>query len=406
MKLKGKNIVLCITGGIAAYKAIYLASFLKKQGANVYPVLTKNALKFVTSLTLRTLTNNKVTTDMFEESDFIPHISLADLADIVIVAPATANIIAKAATGIADDMVSSLLLSTLAVKIIVPAMNTNMYNNTITQINIQILKDNGYKVMKPDIGKLACGTEGEGRFPEIESIHGFILKSLIDDKSKFYNNKVLITLGGTIEDIDPVRYITNKSSGKMGFSFAEEFIERGALIKIIAGNTSDLAMHNFKRKYPDTEILNVRSAKDMFERVSDCIDSDIYLMSAAVADYTVEFSENKIKKDEDSFELKLTKTIDIIKSIDKNKKSIYIGFAAETEDLLKNARQKVVEKKVDFLIANNVRGEKSAIGGDKAEVILLNKWNEEEFKVEYSNKKIIASKILDKILSIIESYKK
>ena len=406
MKLKNKNIVLCITGGIAAYKAVYLASYLIKQGAEVYAVLTENATRFITPLTLKSITGNKVTIEMFDESDFIPHISLADLADIVIVAPATANLIAKAATGMADDMVSTLLLSTTAPKVIVPAMNTNMYYNPMTQVNLQILNDNGYFVMKPDEGILACGTEGIGRFPEVENIYGFILKNVLNSDSSFKDKKVLITTGGTIEDIDPVRYISNRSSGRMGLSFAEDFITRGAKVTIITANVSDLLMDSFKTKFRDIEIVNVRSADNMKEEViKRSKDFDVYLMAAAVSDYSVNYSQHKIKKSHDDMTLELVKTTDILHTLPKRDNAIYIGFAAESDDLVENAKSKLLDKGVDFLIANEVVGEKGAIGNKKAEVYLLNKWNDDVQKFSYSDKASIANSVNNKIESILKEQK-
>ena len=402
MKLKNKNIILCITGSIAAYKAVFLASFLKKEGANVYAVLTKNALQFITPLTLKTITGNKVTIDMFDESDYIAHISLSKLADIVLVAPATANIMAKAATGIADDMVSTLLISAKAKKIIVPSMNINMYLNPMTQNNICILKKHGFEIMEPDKGKLACGAEGVGRFPEIEKIYDFLLHN-IDEKEQFFKNKkILITTGGTIEDIDPVRFISNRSSGKMGLAFAEEFICRGGNVTIIAGNVSDLAMNNFKNKYSNVKIVFVRSAIEMKEAVlSLSNDFDIYLMAAAVADYTMEYNKQKIKKQGDSLALNLKKTDDILEFLPKRDNALYIGFAAETVNILKNARDKLNKKGLDLLIANQVNGDKSAIGGDRAEAYLLNKWDKKEYKFNYNEKQQIASSVVDKIIELI-----
>ncbi len=404
MKLKDKNIILCITGGIAAYKAVSLASFLKKKGANVHTVLTKNATKFITPLTLKSITKNKVTIDMFDESDFIPHISLAELADVIVVAPATANIIAKAATGIADDMVSTLILSTLAPRIFVPSMNTNMYNNSITQINIQILKDNGFLIIEPDEGFLACGTEGAGRFPEIDRIYAFILKSLFKKKTIFTDKKILLTIGGTIEDIDPVRYISNRSSGRMGFAIAEELLLRGGQVEIILGKVSDLLLNRFINKFKDVKIENVRSSKEMKEKVMSSKNYDFYIMAAAVSDYTTIYKEQKIKKGQDALTLNLKKADDILLSMVKNENSIYIGFAAETENLIKNAREKLNSKSLDFIIANNVKGDKSAIGNKKAEVYLLNKWEEKDYKFDYNNKEIIAEQVLNKIEEILKKH--
>lgn len=405
MRLNDKNIILCITGSIAAYKAVYLASFFKKNGSNVYAVLTKNAAKFITPLTLKTITNNKVITKMFDENDFIPHISLAELADIIVVAPATANIIAKAATGIADDIVSSLLLSSTSPKIIVPAMNVNMYNNSITQINIQILKDNGYHVMQPDEGYQACGVKGIGRFPEIDKIYSFILRSIYNKKSIFNNKKILITIGGTIEDIDPVRYISNRSSGRMGLAFAEELIYRGGKVDIIAGKVSDLLLNKFKSKFTDVKIEYIRSAKDLKNKIMSLDNYDIYIMAAAVADFTTIYNSNKIKKNSGILSLPLEKTDDILLTLQRDQNSIYIGFAAETDNLLENAWDKLNKKSLDFIIANIVGGNKSAIGSKKAEAYLLNRWEEKEYKFNFDNKEVISSNILDKIEKILKNFK-
>ena len=403
VQLSKKNIVLCVTGGIACYKSVILASLLKKEGANVFVVMTKNATKFVNPVTFKNITKNKVTTKMFANDDFVPHISLADLADLVIIAPATANIIAKASYGIADDMVSTLLVSSKAPKFIIPAMNTNMYLNPITQENIQRLKKFDFKVLEPDTGMLACGVEGVGRFPEIEKIYGFILKNLGDRNSVFYNKKILITLGGTVEDIDPVRCITNRSSGKMGFSFAEEFIIKGANVKIICGNVSSLELHNFQKKFCDTEIQFVRSAKDMKEAVTQNIDNfDLLFMASAVADYSPEYSESKIKKENDDLVLKLRKTEDILKSIPKKENKIYVGFAAESDNLIENAKNKLIKKQLDFVIANEIVGEQAAIGNDKASVFILNKWNVDIKKIDYSQKSVIAKSVCNELEELIK----
>ncbi|OHD05399.1 MAG: hypothetical protein A2086_13645 [Spirochaetes bacterium GWD1_27_9] len=403
VQLSKKNIVLCVTGGIACYKSVMLASLLKKEGANVFVVMTKNATKFVNPVTFKNITKNKVTTKMFANDDFVPHISLADLADLVIIAPATANIIAKASYGIADDMVSTLLVSSKAPKFIIPAMNTNMYLNPITQENIQRLKKFDFKVLEPDTGMLACGVEGVGRFPEIEKIYGFILKNLGDRNSVFYNKKILITLGGTVEDIDPVRCITNRSSGKMGFSFAEEFIIKGANVKIICGNVSSLELHNFQKKFCDTEIQFVRSAKDMKEAVTQNIDNfDLLFMASAVADYSPEYSESKIKKENDDLVLKLRKTEDILKSIPKKENKIYVGFAAESDNLIENAKNKLIKKQLDFVIANEIVGEQAAIGNDKASVFILNKWNVDIKKIDYSQKSVIAKSVCNELEELIK----
>jgi phosphopantothenoylcysteine decarboxylase / phosphopantothenate---cysteine ligase len=398
MKLKDKNIMLCVTGGIAAYKSVMLASFLKKQGANVHAVLTRNAARFVTPLTFKNITRNKVATRMFDDSDFVPHISLANLADLTIIAPATANIIAKIANGIADDLVSTLVLSMTTPIIIVPAMNTNMYLNPMTRENIKKLKDNGFFVMEPDVGLMACGTSGEGRFPEIERIYGFIMQNLPEKGSVFFNRKVVIATGGTAEDIDPVRCITNRSSGMMGFSFAEEFIKRGAKLTVVLGNVSELLFHNFSKRYPDIRTVRVRSAESMKNEILKLQgELDVLFMPAAVADYTPEYSGEKIKKGGDTLDLKLKKTADILSTISKKPDALYIGFTAESGDLERNARGKLEKKNLTFVVGNNITGDRSAMGGDKAQVILLNKWNTDIDEFEYAEKTVIAGDVLDRI---------
>ena len=399
--LKDKNIVLCVTGGISAYKSVYLASKLKKLGANVITVMTKNAVKFVSPLTFKSITGHKVTVEMFDESDFIPHIKLSDLADLVVVAPATANIIAKAACGIADDMISSLLLSVRSPILIVPAMNTNMYQNKIFQDNLSKIVEFGFHTMEPATGVLACGTSGIGRFPEIDAVVGKIEKILYTKSVLFSGKKVAITLGGTIEDIDPVRYICNRSSGKMGLAFAEEFALRGAEVSIIAGNADELALNKFRLKFPDIEVTRIRTAKELKENLLKKEDfCDIIFMCSAVADYKPEYSEMKIKKTKEELDLKLFRTEDVIGGLNKSSGKIYIAFSAESENLVENAYHKLINKKVDFIIANETVGEKKAIGGDNAEVVLLNRWNDNLFKVEYSDKRSVSIKTLDEIEKI------
>ena len=402
--LKNKNVVLCVTGGIAAYKAVSLASLLKKKGTNVFVVMTKSATKFVRPLTFKTITKNKVTVDMFDESDFIPHISIAELADIVVVAPATANIIAKAAHGIADDMTSTLLLSTRALKLIVPAMNSAMYLNPITKDNIKRAIDYGFNFLTPDSGELACGVEGIGRYPDNERILAKIQNILFYKKTVFDKKRVLVTLGGTIEDIDPVRYIANKSSGRMGFAFAESFIRRGAEVTVICGNADQNVVSSFNVKYPEVDIIKVYSALNMKKEIEEKVsNSDILFMCAAVADYKPEYSLEKIKKNKDIISLSLEKTEDILSGIKKEKNRIYIGFSAETSDLINNAKKKMEEKKIDIIIANEVNGIKSAMGGENAEIKLLNRWNDNVEIFDYKSKKEISESVLDKIDDIIKN---
>lgn len=402
--IENKNIVLCVTGGISCYKTVYLASFLKKKRANIYTVMTKNATNFINPLTFKTITKNKVTVRMFDTTDFVPHISLAQLADLVIVAPATANIIAKAANGIADDMVSSLLLSVKSPKIIVPAMNNEMYLNPITQSNLKKLRKYNFIIVEPETGDLACGIKGIGRFPEIEKIYGYIIKTMSNKSSYFSNKKILITIGGTIEDIDPVRSITNGSSGKMGFSLAKELISRNANVTLIVGNVKDSLLIDFKKTFPFTPIISIRSAKEMSNKVLTYKDiMDIYIMAAAVSDYYTDYSPQKIKKDaNDELILTLKKNIDILKSLPKRSNALYIGFAAESENLIKNAKEKMLEKGVDFIIVNKVTGEKKAIGGNFAEVYILKNNDSNVEKIDFSSKEEIAKKICDFFENILK----
>lgn len=395
---KDKNVVLIVTGGIAAFKAVSLASMLSKEGAKVHTIMTKNAAEFVTPLTFKSITRQKVTIGMFDESDYIPHISLSELADIIVVAPATANIIAKAASGIADDMASTILVSSKAPKVIVPAMNTNMFENSITQDNMDKLKRYGFTVMEPDSGLMACGTSGKGRFPEVERIYGELVR-VIEKAPGYYSGKrVLITLGGTMEDIDPVRYITNRSSGKTGFAFAAELVRRGAEVTIVAGNCSELELEHFRKRYGYCRLVPVRAAAEMKEAVEESYrECDILIMAAAVADYKPYYSEEKVKKSDGELAIALERTDDILKGLDKDEHKLHIGFAAETESLLENGKKKLSGKGLDLLVANSVKGEKAAIGGNSSEIFLLNRWDDEVDSFSYAEKGVNIPKILDRI---------
>lgn len=401
--IEGKHITICVTGSIAAYKAVALASFLKKKKAEVHIILTKSAERFVSAITFKSLTGNPVITKMFDSSSFIPHISIAQLSDLILVAPATANIIAKAANGIADDMVSTTLLSSKAPKIIVPAMNTAMYENQITQQNLKKLTDFGFEIMEPDSGEMACGTSGKGRFPEINQIYGKIIKVLSSQRTTpLSGKKILITAGGTIEDIDPVRYISNRSSGRTAFAFAEAFISMGAKIKIITGHVSERALDDFTSKFGNTDIITVRSAADMKKAVDNNFeDCDILFMCAAVADYKPNYSNHKIKKADGNMFLELSRTNDILCSLSKNANKIIIGFAAETDNVEEYARKKLEKKNLDFVIANKVCGEESAIGGEKSGLMLFSQKNSEPIIFPYSTKVENAFKISKKIGELI-----
>ena len=360
--MKNKCIVVGVTAGIAAYKICQLVSSLKKQGNEVHVIMTKEAEKFVTPLTFQTLSNQKVITDMFTV-DYTPdvhHISLAKKADLFVVAPATANIIAKIAHGLADDMLTTTFLAATCPKLIVPAMNTNMLNNPITQDNIATCQKYGMHIMCSDAGYLACGDVGAGRLPEPEEIEDAIA-SLIETDRYLNGKHVVITAGATQEEIDPVRYITNHSSGKMGYALAKEARNAGARVTLISGKT------NLTKPY-GVDVVNVTSAADMAKSVIDNFEkADVVIMSAAVADYTpIEKAEQKIKKTDGDLSIMLKRTQDILLTIGQKKREdqIVIGFAMETEHLLENAAKKLQEKNANYIIANSIREPGAGFGVD------------------------------------------
>lgn len=360
--MKNKCIVVGVTAGIAAYKICQLVSSLKKQGNEVHVIMTKEAEKFVTPLTFQTLSNQKVITDMFTV-DYTPdvhHISLAKKADLFIVAPATANIIAKIAHGLADDMLTTTFLAATCPKLIVPAMNTNMLNNPITQDNIATCQKYGMHIMCSGAGYLACGDVGAGRLPEPEEIEDAIA-SLIETDRYLNGRHVVITAGATQEEIDPVRYITNHSTGKMGYALAKEARNAGARVTLISGKT------NLPKPY-GVDVVNVTSAADMAKSVIDSFENaDVVIMSAAVADYTpIEKAEQKIKKTDGDLSIALKRTQDILLTIGQKKREdqIVIGFAMETENLLENAAKKLQEKNANYIIANSIREPGAGFGVD------------------------------------------
>ena len=360
--MKNKCIVVGVTAGIAAYKICQLVSSLKKQGNEVHVIMTKEAEKFVTPLTFQTLSNQKVITDMFTV-DYTPdvhHISLAKKADLFVVAPATANIIAKIAHGLADDMLTTTFLAATCPKLIVPAMNTNMLNNPITQDNIATCQKYGMHIMCSDAGYLACGDVGAGRLPEPEEIEDAIA-SLIETDRYLNGKHVVITAGATQEEIDPVRYITNHLTGKMGYALAKEARNAGARVTLISGKT------NLTKPY-GVDVVNVTSAADMAKSVIDNFEkADVVIMSAAVADYTpIEKAEQKIKKTDGDLSLALKRTQDILLTIGQKKREdqIVIGFAMETEHLLENAAKKLQEKNANYIIANSIREPGAGFGVD------------------------------------------
>ena len=360
--MKNKCIVVVVTAGIAAYKICQLVSSLKKQGNEVHVIMTKEAEKFVTPLTFQTLSSQKVITDMFTV-DYTPdvhHISLAKKADLFVVAPATANIIAKIAHGVADDMLTTTFLASTCPKMIVPAMNTNMLNNPITQDNIATCQKYGMHIMCSGAGYLACGDVGAGRLPEPEEIEDAIA-SLVETDRYLQGRHVVITAGATQEEIDPVRYITNHSTGKMGYALAKEARNAGAKVTLISGKT------NLPQPY-GVDVVNVISAADMRECVVNNFEkADVVIMSAAVADYTpIEKADHKIKKAEGNLSIALKRTQDILLTIGKKKREnqVVIGFAMETENLLENAAKKLQEKNANYIIANSIREPGAGFGVD------------------------------------------
>lgn len=363
-----KTIVVGVSGGIAAYKALDVISRLKKDNYEIHVIMTESATKFVSPLSFQSLSQNFVITDMFSEPIAweIQHISLAKEADLILVVPATANIIGKVASGIADDMLSTTIMAAKCPVVFAPAMNTNMYTNAIVQANIEKLKSFNYKFISPESGRLACGDVGEGKLAETELIYG-IVSSFLYDLKDLAGKKVLVTAGPTIAPIDPVRYITNRSTGKMGYSIAEEARDRGAEVTLISGPTALKPPYN-------VNVINVSSNNEMLDEVLKYFDkSDIVIKSAAVADYKPEeYSEIKIKKVNDGFDLKLIKDNDILKKLGEIKNhQILIGFAAESNDLLMNAEKKLNGKNLDYIVANDISSKETGFASNDNKVIIL-----------------------------------
>jgi phosphopantothenoylcysteine decarboxylase / phosphopantothenate---cysteine ligase len=359
--LRGKTVLLGVTGGIAAYKAAAICSKLTQRGASVRVIMTESAVKFIAPLTFQAISRNRVIVDTFDEQDpsVIAHIDLADHADAVVVAPATANFLAKLALGLGDDMLSTTLLAVRAPILVAPAMNVHMYANAAVQKNMQLLRERGVRFVEPEEGFLACGYTGKGRLAEPETIVEE-LEQAFRRKQELMGKRVLVTAGGTIERIDPVRYLTNDSSGKMGFAIAAAARDHGALVTLVAGRTS--------AEPPEgVEVVRVESAEEMLQAVTDRYDrSDIVVKAAAVADYRpVKSEEFKIKKKEDRIALELVKTTDILKRLGETKShQILIGFAAETNDLERFAMEKLRSKNCDLIIANDVTMPGAGFSGD------------------------------------------
>ena len=376
---ENKCIIVGITGGIAVYKICYLVSSLKKQGYDVHVLMSKEAQEFVTPLTFQTLSNNKVITDMFT-IDYTPdvhHISLAKKADLFVIAPATANVIAKVANGIADDMLTTTFLASNCEKLIVPAMNTQMLMNPVTQDNIQKCKNYGMHIFESNSGYLACGDVGKGRLPEPDEIEDKIKKVFEEDK--FLEGKhILVTAGPTSEAIDPVRMITNHSTGKMGYALARAARNMGAHVTLVSGTKQ---IEDIR----DVEMVHVTSAKDMAEAVlSRQNDMDCMILAAAVADYTpVSVADNKIHKSEGEMSIPLKRTQDILKTLGENKKDgqVLIGFSMETENMVERTKEKLVKKNCDYIVANNLKEKGAGFGTDTNIVTLISKDYEKEFGI-------------------------
>jgi phosphopantothenoylcysteine decarboxylase/phosphopantothenate--cysteine ligase len=374
MIMKNKKILLCVTGGIAAFKAIDLASRMVKSGLEVKTVLTDNASKFVSELNFKAITHNTAHSGMFTDSDPIPHITLADWADLIVVAPATANMMAKAAQGIADDLMSSILLAHTKPVLWVPAMNVHMYAHPATQENIKILLKRGNHILEPVTGMLACGYEGKGKFPPVEEVL-YAIETYLHNTRDLQGKKILITAGGTSESIDPMRTITNRSSGKTGIALARAAALRGAEVYLVYGNISVTIPYYLK------EAVFAQSAKEMKKAVDKLApDMDVIIMAAAVSDFApAKPAKDKIKKT-DKLILELHQTQDILAGLGKNKKSKQklIGFAAETENLITNAKAKLEKKNLDMIVANLL----SVSGRDDTEITLITKKSSEQVKAD------------------------
>ncbi len=396
--LTDKNIVLGITGGIAAYKAADLASKLTQAGAEVNVVMTESATEFISPLTFRALTHRPVVTSMFElSSEFsVEHVALAEAADVVVLAPATANIIAKMAAGIADDMLTCTVLATEAPVIVAPAMNVNMWQNPITQENIAKLKARGITIVDPEYGRLASGRMGMGRLAEVSDIIGTI-KQVLGRNGDLAQRRIVVTAGGTREAIDPVRYIGNRSSGKMGFALAEAARDRGATVVLIAAATSVPVPAGI-------EVINVESVAEMKEAVNETTKrADVLIMSAAVSDFRMaQKADQKIKKQGGKVSLELVETEDFLLELPDT--FIKIGFAAETENLLENAQKKLTEKRLEFICANDVTAADSGFGTDTNKVTLLFRDGRTE-DLPLMSKREVADIILDRVVAMLEEKK-
>ena len=392
--LEGKTILLGVTGSIAAYKIAYLASALKKQHADVHVLMTRNSTNFINPITFETLTGNKCLVDTFDRNcQFqVEHVSIAKKADVVMIAPASANVIGKLAHGIADDMLTTTIMACKCKKFISPAMNTNMFENPVVQDNLKILEHYGYEVIDPAVGYLACGDTGAGKMPEPETLLSYILREAACEKD-MAGLKVLVTAGPTQEAIDPVRYITNHSSGKMGYAIAKMAMLRGADVTLVSGHTAIAPP-------PFVKVVPVVSAADMYQAVTSVSEEqDIIIKAAAVADYRpAQVSDEKIKKRDDDMSIPLERTDDILKYLGENKRpgQFLCGFSMETQNMIGNSRVKLTKKNLDMVAANNVKMAGAGFQGDTNVLTLITQ--DEEVSLPLMSKEDAAVKILDKIL--------
>ncbi|MBS5786507.1 MAG: bifunctional phosphopantothenoylcysteine decarboxylase/phosphopantothenate--cysteine ligase CoaBC [Clostridioides difficile] len=396
--LNGKTVVLGVSGGIAVYKACDLVSKLKKLGLNVHVIMTKAATEFVSPLTFQSLSQNYVVSDMFVEPKTwdVEHITLAKKADLFLIVPATANVIGKIANGIADDMLTTTVMATKAPVLIAPAMNTNMYENVIVQNNIEFLQSLGYNFVEPDSGRLACGDIGAGKLANVDTILDRIV-DLLNVEQDLKGQKIVVTAGPTVERIDPVRFLSNRSTGKMGYSIASEAAKRGADVTLISGPT------NLKVPTGLSKYVQIESADELYEAMVDNFDENrVFIQSAAVADYKPnEYSDKKIKKSDNDLVINLGRNKDIAYEIGKNKKDkVLVAFAAETNDLIEHAKGKITKKNLDFIVANDLT-QKGA--GFKADTNIVKIIDKEGIIEEYPKmkKEEVANIILDKVKNIL-----
>ena len=396
--LQGKTVVLGVTGGIAAYKMPNLASALVKLGCNVQVLMTQNATQFITAVTFETLTGNKALVDTFDRnfSFQVEHIAVADQADLVMIAPATANVIAKLAHGLADDMLTTTVLACNCPKIVVPAMNTKMYENPVTQDNLNTLRRYGWEVVEPASGYLACGAVGKGKLPEPEVLLQVILYDLAHEKD-MVGKKVLVTAGPTQEALDPVRYLTNHSSGKMGYAIAQAAARRGAQVTLVSGPVA-------LKRLPYVETVDVVSAQEMFEAVAvRAAEQDILVKAAAVADYRpMMVAEDKMKKSDDALSIPLERTQDILGWLGQHRRpgQFLCGFSMETQNMVENSRKKLEKKQVDMIAANNLKVEGAGFGVDTNLLTLITKDGLDELPLV--SKEAAADLLLDRILKRME----